>query len=177
MEQLRGVALHGLDVGRDAREVLERRNRLEKVHAAAVERTGTDRAGVAKKLGLRRSVHDVGDPEIGPQIGDWNRRARWIFWEGVDPERGDERLRERARGYRERIQGHLESFANELAIVDAARLATGRPTCREAFEMLVDGLRYRRDYPAELRPARRDLIGDVRRCMALLAAGRHSVST
>jgi len=99
---------------------------------------------------------------------DWNRRARWIFWEGVDPERGDERLRERARGYRERIQGHLESFANELAIVDAARLATGRPTCREAFEMLVDGLRYRRDYPAELRPARRDLIGDVRRCMALV---------
>ena len=91
--------------------------------------------------------------------------ARRIFWHGiwVDP---DERLCWLEQQYRSRIEGSLGAFADLLAGVERVRSADGRPTLRELFEELVDGLALKRTFPEDLLKPRKELIGEVRRIMA-----------
>ena len=92
-------------------------------------------------------------------------RARRIFWEGikVNP---DERLRITEQLYGPRIMGSLGEFAEVLTEVDKSRTARGKPTVRELFEDLVDKLKWKRKFPRELQPRRKELIGEVRGIMA-----------
>ena len=92
-------------------------------------------------------------------------RARRIFWEGikVNP---DERLRITEQLYGPRIMGSLDEFAEALTEVDRSRTARGKPTVRELFEDLVDKLKWKRNFPYELQPRRKELIGEVRGIMA-----------
>lgn len=98
-------------------------------------------------------------------------RARWIFWEGVGAETGDERLQARARDYRRRIHRHVDAFAIELDHLDRHRRHQGWPTVREEFDLLVEGLAWKRSFPTELTERRRELIGDVRRALATVGIG------
>ena len=92
-------------------------------------------------------------------------RARRIFWEGVrvNP---DERLRITEQLYGPRIIGSLDEFAEVLTEVDKSRTARGNPTVRELFDDLVDQLKWKRRFPHELQPRRKELIGEVRGIMA-----------
>ena len=92
-------------------------------------------------------------------------RARRIFWEGVrvNP---DERLRFTEQLYGPRIMGSLDEFAEVLTEVDRSRQARGNPTVRELFDDLVDKLKWKRRFPHELQPRRKELIGEVRGIMA-----------
>jgi hypothetical protein len=94
------------------------------------------------------------------------RRARWIFWEGVSPEDGDARLRSRAARYRPAVQASLDDFVHHLTEVDRSRSVHRRPSLREVFDVLVDGLAWKRTFPDELKGLRRELISEVRRIMA-----------
>lgn len=93
-------------------------------------------------------------------------RARWIFWSGVNAEHGDSRLREAAARYGPRIEHQVDAFNAALAGIDSARVARHRPTLRELFDELVNGLAWKRSIPDELAPARSELVGEVRRAMA-----------
>jgi hypothetical protein len=97
-----------------------------------------------------------------------NRRARRIFWEGVSPDDGDARLRSREGNYRRRIRGSLAEFARQLAEVDRARAQHHRPSLRELFDGIVEGLARKRVFPDALQDDRRELIGEVRRIMAIV---------
>ena len=92
--------------------------------------------------------------------------ARRIFWKGVNPKNGDERLRTTEQQYRPRIKGSLSAFDERLAEVDKIRSGDGKPTVRSLFEELVDGLKWQRKFPYELRGRHKDLIGEIRRIMA-----------
>ena len=94
--------------------------------------------------------------------------ARWIFWEGITAGDPDERLRVKERWYRSQIAGSLGDFAEELAEVDKARSRHGKPTLRALFDKLVDGLKWKRAFPDDLWNLRRELIGEVRRIMAIV---------
>ncbi|MFZ6005777.1 MAG: helicase-related protein [Actinomycetota bacterium] len=98
-------------------------------------------------------------------------RARWIFWHGVDPERGDDRLRSTAKDYCRRIRQHVAAFAEELGHIDTARRHHHQPSLRQTFDELVDGLAWKREFPTELGEQRRAFIGDVRRAMATVGIG------
>ena len=91
--------------------------------------------------------------------------ARRIFWYGVrvDP---DEWLRWYERQYRSRITGSLGEFDKVLEQVDQSRRAGGRPTLRDLFDNLVEGLAWKRKFPDHLHEPRKELIGEVRRIMA-----------
>ena len=93
-------------------------------------------------------------------------RARRIFWHGVDPARGDARLREHEQDYRSRIDDSLDAFSERLSEVDKARNDDGKPTIRELFDRLVGELKWKRAFPRLLQEDRRELIGEVRRIMA-----------
>src|SRR4051812_45302985 len=97
-----------------------------------------------------------------------NRRARWIFWDGVTAGDPDTRLRTREAQYRPRIQASLEDFAHQLEEADERRAAHGRPTLRHLFDELVAGLAWKRTFPDELRTMRNELIGEVRTIMAIV---------
>lgn len=94
------------------------------------------------------------------------RRARWIFWKGVNAATGDQKLLNEAKGYRPKVLGQLDAFAREVAAIDSTRASHGQPPLREVFDHLVDGLAWKRDFPDELGESRRELIGSVRRAMA-----------
>jgi hypothetical protein len=100
--------------------------------------------------------------------GVMSARARWIFWDGVSPEDGDERLRAREARYRKTIKGSLTDFAHQLDEADRIRSAHHQPSVREMFETLVDGLAWKRTFPEHLRSLRSELIGEVRRIMAIV---------
>ena len=91
--------------------------------------------------------------------------ARRIFWSGVrvDP---DEWLRWYERQYRSRITGSLGEFDKLLEQVEQSRRAGGRPTLRDLFDKLVEGLAWKRKFPDDLHEPRKELIGEVRRIMA-----------
>ncbi len=96
-------------------------------------------------------------------------RARWIFWHGVwkgTRQDRDERLCWWERQYRPRIQGSLEEFDKLLAEIERSRRALGRPTLRDLFDELVDGLAWKRTFPDDLHGPRSTLIAEVRRIMA-----------
>ena len=98
--------------------------------------------------------------------------ARRIFWRGVNPKNGDGRLRAPEQQYRSRIKGSLSAFSERLAEVDKIRSADGKPTVRSLFEELVDGLKWQRKFPDELRAPHKQLIGEVRRFWRPLALTR-----
>ena len=92
--------------------------------------------------------------------------ARRIFWHGVNPENGDERLRLQERQDRRRIRGNVGEFAERLAEADESRQARGETTLRCLFDELVDGLKWKRRLPRGLRARRGELIREVRHIMA-----------
>ncbi|WP_423918961.1 DEAD/DEAH box helicase [Candidatus Poriferisodalis sp.] len=94
--------------------------------------------------------------------------ARWIFWEGITAGDPDERLRAKERWYRSQIAGSLGDFTEELGVVDESRNRHAKPTLRALFDKLVDGLKWKRAFPDDLWNLRRELIGEVRRIMAIV---------
>ena len=94
--------------------------------------------------------------------------ARRIFWHGVTAGDPDGRLRWMEQQYRSRIKGSLGEFGELLAEVDKSRSVHGRPTLRSLFEELVDGLAWKRRFPDGLQERRKELIGEVRRIMAIV---------
>ena len=96
------------------------------------------------------------------------RRARWIFWAGITSGDPDARLKDKERQYRPRARAILSEFARRLAEVDADRRDRGRPSFRELFDELVDGLRYKRSFPDRLWWKRAEFIAEVRRVMAIV---------
>ena len=91
--------------------------------------------------------------------------ARRIFWFGVNPETGDERLRLQERQDRRLIKGTVGEFAERLAQADESRQARGDPTLRGLFDELVDGM-WKRRLSRPLRVRRGELISEVRHIMA-----------
>jgi hypothetical protein len=100
--------------------------------------------------------------------GVMNTRARRIFWEGVSAGDPDQRLRNHEAAYRQAIKGSLADFADQLAEVERLRTAQGKPSLRALFDDLVDRLAWKRTFPDELREERKELIGEVRRVMAIV---------
>ena len=96
------------------------------------------------------------------------RPARRVFWHGVTSGNPDERLRVSERQCRPLIKGSLADFAELLAECDKTRRGHGKPTLRAVFAELVDGLARKRQFPDDLQEKRRDLIGEVRRIMAIV---------
>ena len=96
------------------------------------------------------------------------RRARWVFWHGVSAGNPDERLRREERRYRPVIEGSLGDFAELLAECDKTRRSQRKPTIRAIFERLVEGLAWKREFPEDLLEQRSELIGEVRRIMAIV---------
>ena len=92
--------------------------------------------------------------------------ARRVFWHGITANNPDRRLHELERQYRSRIQGSLGEFADRLEAVESERSSGGRPTLRELFDELVEGLAWKRTFPDGLYEPRKELIGEVRRIMA-----------
>ena len=95
-----------------------------------------------------------------------NAPARRIFWHGVRAGDPDGRLRWTERQYRPRITDSLEEFAVVLAEVDELRTSRGKPTVSELFADLAGKLAWKRKFPHELQPGRKELIGEVRSIMA-----------
>lgn len=102
----------------------------------------------------------------GPDV--MSARARWIFWAGVSADNGDMRLRSHEKRYRKPIKGSLNDFAELLREVDHARSGRGRPSVRALFDEIVAGLAYKRIFPEDLWKLRAELIGEVRRIMAIV---------
>ena len=101
--------------------------------------------------------------------GAMNAPARRIFWEGLwagDRHDRDGRLRSWERWYRPRIGKTLGHFAELLEELDKSRRAQGKPTVRDLFDELAEGLAWKRTIPYDLHELRRELIGEVRRVMA-----------
>ena len=95
-------------------------------------------------------------------------RARWIFWNGITAGDPDKRLRSLERQYRTRIRGSLAGFVKLLDEFDDHRRHHGRPSIRSLFDEIVDGLAWKRTFPDDLLELRKELIGEVRRVMALV---------
>ena len=97
--------------------------------------------------------------------------ARRIFWEGLtagDRYERDGRLQSWEQWYRPLIQRTLGEFAELLAEADKARRTHGKPIIRALFDELVDGLAWKRAFPDNLQHHRKELIGEVRRVMAIV---------
>ena len=97
-----------------------------------------------------------------------NRRARWVFWHGVSAGSPDERLKREERRFRPVIEGSLGKFAELLAESDEARRRQRKPSIRAVFDRLVEGLAWKRKFPEDLLEQRSELIGEVRRIMAVV---------
>ena len=96
------------------------------------------------------------------------RRARWVFWHGVSAGNPDVRLQREERRFRPLIDGSLGDFAELLAESDKTRRGQRKPTIRAIFERLVEGLAWKRKFPDDLLEQRSELIGEVRRIMAIV---------
>ena len=96
------------------------------------------------------------------------RPARRIFWHGVEAGDPDKRLRKEEQRYRPVIRGSLGDFANELAEFEKTRRGQGKPTVRAMFTDLVRGLAWKRRFPEDLLKKRNELIGEIRRVMAIV---------
>ena len=95
-------------------------------------------------------------------------RARRIFWNGITAGDPDKRLRSLERQYRPLIRGSLDGFVKLLDKFDEDRRHHGRPSIRSMLDEIVDGLAWKRTFPDDLLELRKELIGEVRRVMALL---------
>ena len=96
------------------------------------------------------------------------RPARRIFWHGVTSGDPDKRLRVEERHFRPLIKGSCGDFAKLLAECDKTRRGHRKPALRTVFEELVDGLAWKREFPYHLQEKRKDIIGEVRRIMAIV---------
>ena len=96
------------------------------------------------------------------------RRARWVFWHGVSAGNPDERLKREERRIRPLIEGSLGDFAELLEESDMTRRGQRKPTIGAIFERLVEGLAWKRKFPDDLLEQRSELIGEVRRIMAIV---------
>lgn len=96
------------------------------------------------------------------------RPARRIFWHGISARKPDERLQRKERQFRPLIKGSIGDFAERLAESDRIRRGQRKPTIRAMFERLVDGLAWKRKFPDELQEQQKELIGEVRRIMAIV---------
>ena len=96
------------------------------------------------------------------------RRARRIFWYGVNAGNPDELLRREERKLRPLITGSLEDFAALLAESDKSRRGQRKPTIRAMFDRLVDRLAWKREFPDDLHEHRKELIGEVRGILAIV---------
>ena len=96
-----------------------------------------------------------------------NKRARWIFWYGVSANDPDARLRREERLIRPRIKGSLGVFNTLLEESNRRRSRQRKPTIGRVFEQLVEGLIWRRKFPADLLDQRRELFAEIRRIMAI----------
>ena len=94
--------------------------------------------------------------------------ARRVFWHGVTSGNPDQRLLSWEKWFRPRIKGSLGTFAELLSEADKTRLGHRKPTLRTMFEELVAGLAWKRTIPDALIEKRKDLIGEVRRVMAIV---------
>ncbi|MDQ3933601.1 MAG: DEAD/DEAH box helicase [Actinomycetota bacterium] len=95
-------------------------------------------------------------------------RARWIFWKGISPDDADWRLRDREMRYRSAVTRSLVDFAHQVAETDKARAAHHRPSIRDLFNELTEGLKWKRYFPEELESLQREFIGEIRRMMAIV---------
>jgi len=95
-------------------------------------------------------------------------RARRIFWNGITAGDPDKRLRSLERQYRPLIRGSLDGFVKLLDKFDEDRRHHGRPSIRSMLDEIVDGLAWKRTFPDDLLELRKELIGEVRRVMALV---------
>ena len=96
------------------------------------------------------------------------RPAQRIFWHGIRSGDPYKRLRSWERWYRPQIAPSLEEFGRRLAEADTARDSAGEPPVRALFDELVAGLAYKRSVPWRLYQRLAELIGEVRRVMALV---------
>ena len=96
------------------------------------------------------------------------RRARRIFWHGIRSGDPDKRLRDWERDYRPLIAPSLDEFGKRLDETDRVRDSAGEPRIRALFDELVAGLAYKRTIPWRLYQRLAELIGEVRRVMALV---------
>ena len=97
-----------------------------------------------------------------------SRPARRIFWHGIRSGDPNKRLREWERWYRPQIAPSLDEFGRRLAEADTTRESAGKPSIRALFDGLVDELAYKRTIPWPLYQRIAELIGEVRRIMALV---------
>ena len=97
-----------------------------------------------------------------------SRPARRIFWHGIRSGDPNKRLREWERWYRPLIAPSLDEFGRRLAEADTTRESAGEPSIRALFDELVAGLAYKRTIPWRLYQRIAELIGEVRRVMALV---------
>ncbi|MYH43433.1 MAG: hypothetical protein F4017_05045 [Acidimicrobiaceae bacterium] len=97
-----------------------------------------------------------------------SRPARRIFWHGIRSGDPNKRLREWERGYRPLIAPSLDEFGRRLDEADADRAAAGEPSIRDLFDELVAGLAHKRTIPWPLYQRLAELIGELRRVMALV---------
>ena len=66
------------------------------------------------------------------------------------------------------IKGSLGDFAELLAESDKTRRAQRKPTVRAMFKRLVDELAWKRNFPDHLQEQQKELVGELRRIMALV---------
>ena len=97
-----------------------------------------------------------------------SRPARRVFWHGIRSGNPNKRLRDWERWYRPLIAPSLDEFGRRLAEADGARDSAGEPPIRAVFDELVAGLSYKRTIPWRLYQRLAELIGEVRRVMALV---------
>lgn len=97
-----------------------------------------------------------------------SRPARRIFWHGIRSGNPGKRLRAWERYYRPLIAPSLGEFGRRLAETDRTRGSAGEPPMRALFDELVAGLAHKRTIPRRLYQRLAELIGEVRRVMALV---------
>lgn len=95
-------------------------------------------------------------------------RARRVFWYGVTANNPEKRLRDWERSRRDQVAPMVKAFEQVLDEADARRHGGGERPLREVFDELVEGLAHRRGMPDDLQDLRRDLIGELRRAMAVV---------
>ncbi len=98
-----------------------------------------------------------------------NERARSIFWFGLrkgSPAYRDSRLRGWERWYRPRVRVSPDEFADRIKGIDTERRQRHKPSVRELFDEIVEGLAH--GWNGDLWRLRRRLLAEVRRAMAIV---------
>ncbi|MCY4176469.1 MAG: helicase-related protein [Acidimicrobiaceae bacterium] len=96
------------------------------------------------------------------------RPAQRIFWHGISAGDPRKRLQGWERWYRKQIAASREEFGRRLAEADRRREARGEQPLRALFDEIVAGLAYKLRIPWKTFQGMAELIGEVRRIMALV---------